>query len=82
MCQAFPGSDYYGGSVALGLASRRRSRIYARVTLSMLRCLVRSLSLFHEQVTTAESVLARQCHSDKFSDDMGAVISLRCRRFR
>jgi hypothetical protein len=24
---AFPTSDYYGGSVAVGLASRRRSRI-------------------------------------------------------
>jgi Histidine kinase-, DNA gyrase B-, and HSP90-like ATPase len=27
MCRVFPGSDYYGGSVALGLAPRRRSRI-------------------------------------------------------
>src|SRR5579883_1344514 len=27
MYQAFPGSDYYGGSVAIGLSPRRRSRI-------------------------------------------------------
>ena len=27
MCRAFPGSDYYGDSVALGLAPRRRSRV-------------------------------------------------------
>src|SRR6202030_1922101 len=27
MCQAFPGSDYYGTSVALGLSPFRRSRV-------------------------------------------------------
>jgi len=30
--QAFPGSDYYGGSVTLELALRRRSRLCARET--------------------------------------------------
>lgn len=43
LCQAFPGSDYYGGSVALGSASRRRSHLYACKTLSTCRCLVRFL---------------------------------------
>ena len=27
MYQAFPGSDYYGGSVAIGVAPRRQSRV-------------------------------------------------------
>src|SRR4051812_16380156 len=27
MCQAFPGSDYYGASVALGVAPGRQSRV-------------------------------------------------------
>src|SRR4051812_25760821 len=27
MCQAFPGSDYYGASVALGVAPVRQSRV-------------------------------------------------------
>src|SRR5947209_12468224 len=27
VCQAFPGSDYYGASVALGLSPGRRSRV-------------------------------------------------------
>lgn len=35
---AFPTSDYYGGSVAVGLASRRRSRIPVYETLSTCRC--------------------------------------------
>lgn len=35
--QAFPGSDYYGGSVTLGLSSFRQSRLPARETFSALR---------------------------------------------
>ena len=46
--QAFPGSDYYGGSVAIGLASRRQSKCspIANV-IARLRRLVRSLEWGH-----------------------------------
>ena len=27
MCRAFPGSDYYEGSVAIGVSPRRQSRV-------------------------------------------------------
>ena len=44
MWTAFPSSDYYGGSVAIGLASRRQSRIpCAWNVIAQLRCLVCSL---------------------------------------
>jgi hypothetical protein len=46
MYQAFPGSDYYGGSVTVGLAPLRRSRICTRETLSTLRLPVRFLTPF------------------------------------
>jgi hypothetical protein len=41
MYRAFPGSDYYGSSVVLGLASGRQSRCYNDGTYSTGRCHVR-----------------------------------------
>jgi len=37
MYEAFPRADYYDGSVAMSLSAGRRSRIYARETLSAFR---------------------------------------------
>jgi hypothetical protein len=42
MYQAFPGSDYYGGSVAMGLSTFRRSRIPTDETFSALRACLSS----------------------------------------
>ena len=46
MYQAFPDSDYYDGSVTVGLSSFRPSRVYVQETLSTCRCPFRFLPPF------------------------------------
>jgi hypothetical protein len=47
MGPALPAADYYGGSVALGLAPDRRSRLPTRSTTARVRCPVRPLEPPH-----------------------------------
>ena len=44
MCRAFPGSDYYEGSVTIGVSPRRPSRV--PLTLGLGLVILRSMDLF------------------------------------
>jgi hypothetical protein len=46
LCQAFPDSNSYGGSVAISLSAGRRSRLCAHETFSVFRLPVRFLAPF------------------------------------
>ena len=76
MCTAFPCSDYYGGSVAIGLASLRRSRICARETCSPVRLPVRFLPPF----IAAYSPLRAFCEHSTDSHIRGVAASGMLRR--